>query len=125
MPVQCLCAGVTMPGGASLTSERNVASRATDRILQAASIAFDRLEARWESTTARRATETTLVVIFVAVLTLVELARRGWLPDGLRGVVPRSHFVAVSVVFSFLLVARGGGARLRLRARAVGRRFCW
>ena len=100
--------------------------RAIDGILQAASTTFDWLEARWEAPAVRRATGTLLVAIFVVVLTVVELGRRGWLPGALHGVVPRSHFVAVSVVFTFLLVLEVAGlifALARSVADSVGKQF--
>ena len=98
----------------------------TDQILHAASVTFDRLDARWNSTATRRASGTALVTIFVAVLALVEFERRGWLPETARGFAPRSHFVAVSIVFSFLLVLEVAGLVLALAqsvAASVGKQF--
>ena len=101
-------------------------TRIIGRTLRSAESTFDWLEARWESPAVRRATGTFLVAIFVVVLTVVEFGRRGWLPDALRDVVPRSHFVAVSVVFTFLLVLEVAGlifALARSVANSVGKQF--
>ncbi len=97
-----------------------------DHALRMASTSFDRLESWWESASTRRAIGTVLVVVFVAVLVLVELARRGWLPAAMLGVVPRSHFVAVSAVFTCLLVIEVAGlifALARSVADSVGKQF--
>lgn len=112
--------------GGTMPRTATSGARIITRILQASSTAFDWLEARWESPAARRATGTVLVVMFVAVLAVVEFGRRGWLPDALHVVVPRSHFVAVSVVFTFLLVLEVAGlifALARSVADSVGKQF--
>lgn len=109
-----------------MTSAATTPQRANDRILHAASVAFDWLDAHWNSAATRRATGTLLVTIFVTVLALAELARRGWLPDAARAFAPRSHFVAVSVVFSFLLVLEVAGLVIALAqsvASSVGKQF--
>ena len=65
---------------------------------------FDALERRWEGAGTRRAIGTLLVAGFVAALVLVELGRDGLLPAGLASRVPGSHFWAVDVAFTLLLL---------------------
>ena len=109
-----------------MTPDRPTAQRTTDRILNGTSAAFDWLDAHWNSTATRRATGTVLVTIFVAVLAAAEIARRGWLPESALRFAPRSHFVAVSLVFSFLLVLEVAGLVIALAqsvASSVGKQF--
>lgn len=98
----------------------------TQRALALAGRAFDWLQAHWESAMARRATAAALVGGFATLLLLVELARRGALPAALAGVVPRNHFVAVSLVFGFLFVVEAAGLVFALAqsvAASVGKQF--
>lgn len=79
-------------------------SQVARRLLKLAGRLFDRLDARWESAAARHVTGSVLVVAFIAVLLLVTLNRLELLPESLRAHVPLSHFFAVEVAFSLLLI---------------------
>lgn len=46
---------------------------------------------------------TLLVAVFLAALLVIEAGRRGLLPAPLAAGVPKSHFVAIGIVFGFLL----------------------
>ena len=108
------------------TVSSDIEESLTDRMLNEGGAVFDRLKARWQSTGARRGTGTILVVMFVGLVALVELARRGLLPSALATLVPRSHFVAIGVVFSFLLVLEVAGLVFALAssvAEWVGKQF--
>jgi hypothetical protein len=65
---------------------------------------FDWIEARWERTATRQFLGTALVTLFLVTLGVIELKRRGWLPAEISGAVPSSHFGAVALVFTFLLI---------------------
>lgn len=65
---------------------------------------FDVLERSWEGARTRRAIGSVLVAGFVAALVLVELRREGMLPERLAARVPESHFWAVDVAFTLLLL---------------------
>lgn len=65
---------------------------------------FDALERRWESPRTKRAIGSFLVAGFVAALLLVELGRDGLLPAALAARIPQSHFWAVDVAFTLLLL---------------------
>jgi hypothetical protein len=75
------------------------------RALDATSHLFDAVDAWWETARVRRATGTALVVLFLGSLLVIEARRRGWLPEGLAEHVSTSHFAAISLVFSALLLA--------------------
>ena len=64
---------------------------------------FDWLEARWEGPRMRRVVAGLLVVVFLAALAMIELARQGLLPRGLLEAMPRSHFQAIELAFYLLL----------------------
>lgn len=64
--------------------------------------AYDRVQRLWESAAVNRAFATLLVVSFLGTLVLVEVGRVGLIPvlD-----LPESHFAAVNVAFTLILVA--------------------
>ena len=73
-------------------------------LLDGVNRAFDAVDAWWESAAVRRATGTALVVLFLGALAGIEAGRRGWLPPALAEHVSPSHFAAVSLAFTALLV---------------------
>ncbi|MEM0962951.1 MAG: hypothetical protein AAGK21_10505, partial [Bacteroidota bacterium] len=55
-------------------------------------------------TRTRKATGSILVVVFVVALIVVEFNRQGWLPDPLAQRISTSHFAAISLAFTALLL---------------------
>ena len=51
----------------------------------------------------QRTLATTLVTLFVGALVLIEMRRRGWLPERVAAWVPTNHFDAVQLAFTLLL----------------------
>lgn len=88
------------------------------RFLDATSALFDAIDARWESPYVRRASGTLLVLLFLGALLTIEAAQRGWLPDEISIFVSTSHFAAISLVFSALLIVETVALILTL-ARSV------
>lgn len=87
---------------------------------------FDRLEASWEGEAAQRAIGTLLVASFVGTLVAVEVGRRGGLPAALAASVPASHFFAVDVAFTLLLLVEAVGLVFSLAqsvTRSVGKQL--
>ncbi len=76
----------------------------TTRMIGGAAAVFDRLERDWLAAASQRRVAGALVGVFVFGLVVVELGRRGWLPEALAAVVPASHFYAVQVAFNLLLL---------------------
>jgi hypothetical protein len=88
--------------------------------------AFDFLATQWELRRTHRVVGTALVVIFLFALAVIELHRRGLLPARLAAVVPLSHFAAVGLVFTFLLVFEVASLILALArsvADSLGKQF--
>lgn len=87
---------------------------------------FDILEAGWSAPKTRRLSATMFVTVFVGSLALIEMAQRGWLPSRISSGIPESHFAAVSLVFSFLLLFEIAGLVFSLPrsvAESVGKQF--
>lgn len=94
--------------------------------VELASRAFDHLATQWELRRTHRVVGTALVVIFLFALAMIELNRRGLLPERLAAVVPHSHFAAVGLVFTFLLVFEVASLVLALArsvADSLGKQF--
>jgi hypothetical protein len=87
---------------------------------------FDLLAMQLEVRRTQRVVGTALVVLFLFALAMIELNRRGMLPAALAGRVPLSHFAAVALVFTFLLVFEVGSLVLALArsvADSLGKQF--
>jgi hypothetical protein len=94
--------------------------------VELAGSAFDFLATRWELRRTHRVVGTALVVLFLFALAIIELNRRHLLPGPLAGVVPLSHFAAVGLVFTFLLVFEVASlvfALARSVADSLGKQF--
>ncbi|MEM1117777.1 MAG: hypothetical protein AAF845_17980 [Bacteroidota bacterium] len=100
--------------------------RAIARFLLHTERLFDRFEQAWSSAPARRATGTALVLLFLGALLAVEMNRQGWLPASVAPYVSTSHFAAISLVFTALLLVEVVELVLALArsvATAVGAQF--
>ena len=73
-------------------------------IIDRGAIVFDALEHRFESAAMRHAVGSVLLASFLASLAVIELGRRGFLPEALAPYVSKSHFGAVALTFTLLLV---------------------
>lgn len=65
---------------------------------------FDPLHAFWERPKTRRVVAVSQVVAFVVGLLGIELNRRGLLPPFLARVAPTSHFYAINLAFTLVLI---------------------
>jgi hypothetical protein len=87
---------------------------------------FDRLHRIWKQDRTRRATTDLLIVVFLGTVVAVEAGRRGWLPAAVTEALPRTHFAAVSLAFTFFLVFEIVELVFALSesvARAAGKQF--
>lgn len=64
----------------------------------------DRLEHFWEEVIMKRAAGSILVITYILMLVVVELNRNGLLPSPLAETLPNSHFFAVEIAFTVLLI---------------------
>lgn len=74
------------------------------RLATASVRAFDAIERRWESDAARRGAAYGLVAVFLIALAVIEAGRQGWLPRHVADQISTSHFAALSVAFTLLLL---------------------
>jgi hypothetical protein len=74
-------------------------------LLRRFSLIFDRMEERWQRLATQRHVASTLVVVFVAGLALVEVRRLPWLSSGLAERLPSNHFEAILLPLTLLLLA--------------------
>lgn len=87
---------------------------------------FDLFESYWYDPRRQRVVGSVLVIAFVGMLVVVELRRRDLLPQMAADYVPRSHFAAVNLAFTLLLLAEVIWLILGLArsvADSVGRQF--
>jgi len=75
------------------------------RVLRGSERLFDFLRQRWETLATQRRIATSLVLIFIAGLVLVEIRRMQWLPPDLSNRLPSNHFEAILLPFTLLLLA--------------------
>ncbi|MFI5180894.1 MAG: hypothetical protein ACHQPI_05850 [Thermoanaerobaculia bacterium] len=65
---------------------------------------FDTLQAWWNGVRQQRFSGSALAGTFLVALAVIEARREGWLPPALAAAVPTSHFHAVDLAFTLLLV---------------------
>jgi hypothetical protein len=75
------------------------------RFLRKTDTIFDVLHERWERLATQRRVASTLVLVFVIGLLLVELRRLQWIPDEISFRLPSNHFEAILLPFTMLLLA--------------------
>ncbi len=75
-----------------------------DRIFDATTHVFDPLHRFWERDTTERAVAGLLVVFFLLSLGAIELNRQGMLPSALAAQLPVSHYLAINLAFTFVLI---------------------
>jgi hypothetical protein len=68
-------------------------------------VVFDRLEQSWENLATQRRVASTLVIVLLVGLALVEARRLSWLSPELAERLPSNHFEAILLPFTLLLLA--------------------
>jgi hypothetical protein len=87
---------------------------------------FEPMVRFWEDPKTERSISASLVIIFLASLAGIELKRQGLLPAWMASFTPESHFHAVSVAFSMVLIMEVIGLILILPcsfSKAMGKQF--
>ena len=95
-------------------------------LLQAPSRVFAVLSTAWHRRGTQRGVATGLVVSFLVALGVIELSRLGLLPEPLAGWVGTSHYDAITLAFTLLLVLEVLGLVFVLSdsvANSVGKQF--
>lgn len=87
---------------------------------------FDRTYNRWEGHTSKSVVAGLILASYLSSLVVIELGRRGLLPQNIAHLVPRSHYAAINVAFTFLLYVELVDLVLGLArsvSRAMGKQF--
>ncbi len=64
---------------------------------------FDRLRNYWDGHFSRSIAAALILLVYILSLATIELGRRGLLPANVSAQVPRSHYAAINIAFTFLL----------------------
>lgn len=75
-----------------------------ERVYDTATFIFDPLHEFWESDQTQRRVGGLLVIVFLLALAAIELNRHALLPASLAQHAPTSHFAAVGLAFSLVLI---------------------
>ncbi|NDV24890.1 hypothetical protein [Desulfovibrio sp. JC022] len=73
-------------------------------VYELATYAFDPLHAFWKNEKTERAVAGILIACFLAALLGIELGRQGLLPEAIAAKTPTSHYAAVGIAFTLVLV---------------------
>ncbi|WP_027723327.1 hypothetical protein [Maridesulfovibrio zosterae] len=95
-------------------------------IYELATYAFDPLHAFWESEKTQRRVAGILIVCFILALAGIELGRHNLLPAFIAAKTPHSHYAAVGIAFTLVLVLEVIGLIFVLPcsfAKSVGKQF--
>lgn len=87
---------------------------------------FDPLHHQWEHERLARKISVGLVVFFLVGLFCIELRRLGLLPDSIAAVIPQSHFSAIEMAFTVVLILEVISLIFTLPcsfSRSVGKQF--
>jgi hypothetical protein len=64
---------------------------------------FERVRNFWDGHFSRTATAAMILLVYLLSLVLIELGRRGLMPQNIAPLLPRSHYAAINIAFTFLL----------------------
>lgn len=91
-----------------------------------ATYAFDPLHQFWEDDATKRAIAGILVVVFALALCVIELKRQGVITGPLAASIPSSHYMAINLAFTLVLILEVVGLIFILPcsiSKAVGKQF--
>ena len=97
-----------------------------DPLLNAFSSLFEVIRRFWEKESTHRFVSRLLVITFIAALAAIEMNRQGWLPQFLAGRTPTSHYMAINLAFSLVLILEVISMIFTLpgsMSRALGKQF--
>lgn len=55
----------------------------------------------WDGHASRSIAAALILLVYILSLLAIEFNRRGWLPAGVSSLMPRSHYAAISIAFTF------------------------
>lgn len=96
------------------------------KIYHWATYAFDPLHQFWEDDSTQRAVAGFLVLVFLFSLGTIEMKRQGWITGGLAEMIPTSHYMAINLAFTLVLILEVISLIFTLPcsiSKAVGKQF--
>ncbi len=96
------------------------------KIYDLVTFTFDPLHHFWEKDSTQRSVAGFLVVVFVLGLITIEMKRQGWITGHLATMIPTSHFMAINLAFTLVLVLEVVGLIFTLPcsiSKSVGKQF--
>lgn len=96
------------------------------KLYQWATYTFDPLHQFWEKDSTQRTVAGFLVMIFLGALVVIEIKRQGWITGGAAELIPTSHYMAINLAFTLVLVLEVISLIFTLPcsiSKAVGKQF--
>lgn len=75
-----------------------------DRLFDLSAQLFDSIHGLWENKAMQRRVSVGLVVVFLCSLVTIEMRRRGWIPGVFGQKIPTSHYMAINLAFTLVLI---------------------
>ena len=97
-----------------------------EHLVSSINLIFDPLNRFWEKKTTHQLASGILVIIFLLALVAIELNRQGFLPGYLSDKIPRSHYLAINIAFTLVLIIEVVSLIFTLPcslSRALGKQF--
>lgn len=73
------------------------------RLLNTINTCFDQARDCWDSHASKSIAAALILLVYILSLLAIECGRRGWLPPDIAPLMPRSHYAAINIAFTFLL----------------------
>lgn len=64
---------------------------------------FERVRAFWDGHLSKTVTAAMILLVYLLSLVVIEFGRRGMVPQNIALLLPRSHYAAINIAFTFLL----------------------
>lgn len=97
-----------------------------EHLVSSINLIFDPLNRFWEKKKTHQWASGILVIIFLLALVAIELNRQGVLPGYLSDKIPRSHYLAINIAFTLVLIIEVVSLIFTLPcslSRALGKQF--
>lgn len=96
------------------------------QIYKYATYVFDPLHHYWESDRTQRAVAGLLIFVFILAISTIEIKRQGWVTGPFAYMVPTSHYMAINLAFTLVLILEVVSLIFTLPcsiSKAVGKQF--
>ena len=87
---------------------------------------FDPLHHFWEKDSTQKAVAGGLIFVFILAIAVIEAKRQGWLVGGMADRIPNSHYMAINLAFTLVLILEVISLIFTLPcsiSKAVGKQF--